>query len=164
MWHGCRFSIAANMEAFSEQYTVLIAAPPCSVTRELTRNLLRNGLKVSVAYSVQQAFARIDLHPYNVIVGHRRIDRDRPAAFGELVNFVRRRRPKAALVEVAGCPVPPEENPCDSSELRVRLVGDSSGPNSPAGEAVCRLIVAALSENDGTSTTDKSGAGKAVSS
>jgi len=164
VWHGCRFSVAANMEAFSEQCAVLIAAPPCSATRKLMRDLARNGLKVAVAYSVQQAFARIDLDPYNVIVGHRLIDRDRPAALTEFIKFVRRRRPEAALVEVAGCPVPPEENPRDSSGLRIRLVGDSSGPNSATGEAVCRLIVAALSENDDTSTTDKRGNGKAVSS
>ncbi|MCX8072326.1 MAG: hypothetical protein N3C12_07740 [Candidatus Binatia bacterium] len=131
-------------DIWDERTRILVIAPRCSATQAIVRRLRSEGFVVDVAPTPQQAFARVDLVRYDIVVGHQRIDRSRREMLAELARFVRRRRPQAGLIEISGCTSGPGDECCEAAPFRARSLA-CRGANSLLVQSVLELIQRAVS-------------------
>lgn len=163
VWHGNRGSrggkdVNAVPTFWDERKRVLLVAPPCPVTRAAALGLRGEGFAVDEAQSAEQAFARVDWAEYDVVIAHLHIGAGGQGKLAEFVNFARKHRPDAVLIEISGCS---GEGPSDRSEpspIQVQIE-HFGGSAEAVVQSVCRVIADAIAsiENDSSAVSGSGG-------
>lgn len=127
----------------NNRYRVLVVAPFCPATHLVLWALRSDGLKVDLARSLQEALARMDFMPYDVVVAHEHLSGEHTGYITELTDFVYRRHRATAFVTTAGCASISAEHRCGEGTFRV-CHQRSLGENLEAGEHVAQRIARAV--------------------